>query len=222
MTTVTIDHRGDSKMTLRLANLIAGSIGHPSKMPGTSYGISAHDCITGSKLAQVPGSVCYGCYALGGNYQYPSVMTAHAKRQAGLSHPRWAEAMAYLIWHSEDTWHRWHDSGDLQGVWHLDAIARVADATPWVHHWLPTRELKIVQDYVKGGGVIPRNLLIRVSATMVDGRATTAWPYTSEVHSADKPHESAQDCPARFQGNKCGDCRACWSHDVAKVSYHEH
>ena len=50
-------------MNLREAKeLTGGGLGYPSKMPGTSYGISAHACITGGKLASVPGSVCHGCY----------------------------------------------------------------------------------------------------------------------------------------------------------------
>jgi hypothetical protein len=35
-------------MTLKAATEIAGTLGFPSKMPGTSYGISAKACITGA------------------------------------------------------------------------------------------------------------------------------------------------------------------------------
>ena len=56
--------------------LTGGGLGYPSKMPGTSYGISAHDCITGAKLAKVQGSVCHGCYALKGNYGFANVKIA--------------------------------------------------------------------------------------------------------------------------------------------------
>ena len=46
-------------MLIKEAHAIAGSIGYPSKMPGTSYGLSAEKCITGSKLAQIEGSTCF-------------------------------------------------------------------------------------------------------------------------------------------------------------------
>ena len=70
-------------MNLREAKeLTGGGLGYPSKMPGTSYGISAHACITGAKLASVPGSVCHGCYALKGNYQYNSVQIAHKRHSS--------------------------------------------------------------------------------------------------------------------------------------------
>ena len=218
-------------MTLKAAVAIAGPLGYPSKMPGTSYGISAHACITGAKLAQVPGSTCHGCYALKANYQYPSVAMAHAQRLAGITHPSWTIAMVtqLLVAHKRGTgrngpikrgWHRWHDSGDLQSVDHLTKICAVAALTPRIRHWLPTRELVIVKAYVAKGGIVPSNLVIRVSATMVDGNATAAWPTTSGVHS----HEPAKGfaCPANTRGNVCGPCRACWKPEVAHTSYHLH
>jgi len=125
-------------------------------------------------------------------------------------------------------WHRWHDSGDLQSVEHLTKICAVAALTPQIRHWLPTRELAIVKAYQAAGGTVPGNLVIRVSATMVDGPATTAWPATSGVHTA-VPHFSPlcdhaplQTCPAPKQEGKCGDCRACWDPAVKQVSYHLH
>jgi hypothetical protein len=103
----------------------------------------------------------------------------------------------------------------------------IADRLPQVRFWLPTRELGIVKLYLallKAGDckvvAIPPNLTIRISATMVDGPATSQWPTTSTVHKAIKPE--GRICPAPTQGGKCGDCRACWSRDVANVSYHKH
>jgi hypothetical protein len=219
-------------MTLKAANAVAGSLGYPSKMPGTSYGISAKACITGAKLAKVPGSTCFGCYALKANYQYPSVKVAHDKRLAGITNPAWTMAMVTLIKAAhargvkrdgstfEAGYHRWHDSGDLQSVEHLTKICAVAAMTPEIKHWLPTREMGIVAKYKAQGGIVPSNLVIRVSATMVDGAATKAWPQTSGVH-----HNEASKgftCPAPTQGNACGDCRACWNPEVSHTSYHLH
>lgn len=201
--------------------LTGGGLGHPSKMPGTSYGISAHACITGAKLARVPGSVCHNCYALRNNYNYPSVAAAHANRMASLRDPQWPFAMALLIERANVPEHRWFDAGDLQGIWHLANIVKVCKLTPHKKHWLPTKELGFVLKYVRDGGDIPDNLLIRVSGTMIDGPATHAWPWTSTVHTV-KPPKGAHVCPAPKQGNKCGKCRACWLKGVKHVSYHQH
>jgi hypothetical protein len=212
-------------MKLNAAKVIAGSIGYPSKMPGTSYGIPAQACQTGSKLAKVEGSTCSKCYALKGNYIYPNVQKAQTTRLAGIADPQWVEAMVTLLTaaHAKGDlppFHRWHDSGDLQSREHLAKICAVARATPNLRHWLPTREAKLIRDFVRDGGEIPENLTIRLSATMVDDGAPKAWPLTSTVH--DKSAGNGHRCPAPTQGNKCGDCRACWSADVANVSYHVH
>jgi len=201
--------------------LIGGSLGNVSKMPGRSWSISAHKCITGSKLAKVAGSTCSGCYALRNNYNYPSVQTAHARRLASIAGPHWTAAMVFLLLHYKEKYMRWFDSGDLQSVQHLLKICSVAALTPKIKHWLPTRELAIVKAYVASGGSVPANLTIRVSATMVDGPATKAWPVTSGVHTA-APDDDTHICPAPQQDNKCGKCRACWSTEVSHVSYHKH
>ena len=219
-------------MNKKQALAVAGPLGYPSKMPGTAYGISAKACITGVKLAKVPGSVCHGCYALKANYLYPSVAQAHETRLAGLASPAWVGAMVMMLRHVHEVtgkgrngpiqrgWHRWHDSGDLQSVEHLEKICEVARQTPKIKHWLPTRELAIVKAFQKGGGVVPKNLVIRVSATMVDGDATQAWPTTSGVHNEKKA--KGRVCPAPKQEGKCDDCRACWNPKVKHVSYHLH
>lgn len=220
-------------MNATQATAIAGPLGYPSKMPGTSYGISAHACHVGAKLAKIEGSVCHDCYALRGNYLYPSIGMSHEKRLAGISHPEWTGAMVTLLEaaHARGTgrngkfvkgWHRWHDSGDIQSVEHLTKICAVAALTPGLWHWLPTREIGIVVRYLRGGGTVPDNLLIRVSATMVDGPATRAWPTTSGVHDELEPPAGTHKCPAPSQGGKCGECRACWNKDVPHVSYHKH
>lgn len=212
-------------MKIKEATAIAGSIGYPSTMPGTSYGIPAQACLTGSKLAQISGSTCRACYALRGNYIYESVKKAQATRLAGIAQEQWVDAMVTLLnaAHKKGDlppFHRWHDSGDIQSRDHLAKICAVARATPWLKHWLPTRDSKILRDFVRDGGSIPENLTIRLSATMIDGSAPKAWHNTSTVH--DKEPANGRSCPAPQQGNKCCDCRACWDASIANVSYHIH
>ena len=216
-------------MLIKDAISIAGPLGYPSKMPGTSYGISAKACITGAKLNLVEGSTCHGCYALKGNYIYPSVKMAHEKRLAGIASPQWVSAMVTMLKNAHkpravglqlSKHHRWHDSGDIQSEEHLAKICEVAAQTPELAHWLPTREIGILTRFIKNGGKVPGNLTIRVSATMIDGNATKAWPTTSTVH--DKAQAIGHVCPAPKQNNNCGDCRACWALDVFNVSYHKH
>lgn len=201
------------------------ALGNPSKMPGKSYGLPAAECATGSKLREVKGSTCSGCYALKGNYRYREVLASQYRRLESVTRPLWVEAMAELIRRSATEWFRWHDSGDLQSVEHFARICAVARRTPQVRHWLPTREYRIVAEYRRAGRPIPANLTVRMSAHMVGGQIPRGFtsPLTlSSVSRSDDTYPTAHHCPARNQGNECGDCRACWSRDVAHVDYHAH
>ena len=206
-----------TKMTLKQAKEIAGSLGKPSKMPGLSYGISAKECITGSRLAKIPGTVCHGCYALKANYSYPSVMQAHLKRGSSLNHPLWVDAMVTQIRASGTGWFRWHDAGDLQSFQHLLNIVKVAELCPSISFWLPTKEKKFINQFLEAFGDFPNNLTVRVSGAMVDGPAPD-FEFTSTVVT--DPEQAT--CKAFKNNNKCGDCRKCWSKDVSNVSYLQH
>ena len=50
-----------------------GGISQTSKMPCSSWSLSAFWCKNGSKLNLIKNSSCYGCYALTGNYISPSL-----------------------------------------------------------------------------------------------------------------------------------------------------
>jgi hypothetical protein len=208
-----------SKLTKKLASSIAGSLGHPSKMPGLSYGISAKLCNVGSRLAKIPGSVCHGCYALKANYSYPSVQQAHQKRAEGLRSISWADSMIKLISSAGEAYFRWHDAGDLQNFQHLLDIVKIAEALPGVSFWLPTKEKKLVYQYREVFGDFPLNLCVRLSGAMIDLPAPAYAGNTSTVHTT---VAIGSECPAPKQSNKCGECRSCWNRDVKNVSYNLH
>ena len=85
-------------MLKKEANKITGGLSAPGKMPEGSYNLSASMCQTGQKLAKVPDTPCYKCYADDrGRYRFPNVKAALARRLASLSHPRWVEAMTVLV-----------------------------------------------------------------------------------------------------------------------------
>jgi hypothetical protein len=109
---------------------------------------------------------------------------------------------------------RWHDSGDVLGLWHLDKIYDVVERTPFLRHWLPTRETALV---VKNDRDKPSNLLIRHSAQMVDGPLPRRVTHMSGVTTTDD-----YSCHAPENDNECGSCRKCWDEDVEVVIYRKH
>lgn len=208
-----------SLFSVKEAEQITGGLSKPSKMPGLSYNLPATACQTGAKLSRLDGSVCSKCYALKGRYRFRNVQDAMHRRLTGINNPLWQDAMVYLIeTQSKNPYFRWHDSGDIQSVSHLQQIVDIAHRLPHMWFWLPTKEKKMVKQWIDRGGVCPPNLAIRVSAPMIDGPRPKSFALTSGVSR----NEANVTCPAYKQGGVCGDCRMCWDHQVRNVVYPLH
>lgn len=189
-----------------------------SKMPCFSFNLPASECKVGHALQKVKGSTCNGCYAMKGFYRMPVVKKAMARRLSAIESEHWVSTMIMLINDKEKSgYFRWHDSGDLQSVEHLQKIIDVCNGTPNVKHWLPTRERKILNSYK---GKIPNNLTIRLSSTMVDMIQPSKKWLTSTVHDDHAPFGIA--CNAPKTKNKCSDCRMCWDKSIKNISYGKH
>tara|TARA_R110000803_G_scaffold39087_4_gene84276 strand:- start:3753 stop:4415 length:663 start_codon:yes stop_codon:yes gene_type:complete len=220
-------------MNLREAKEISGNISvSNSKMPGPSYAITADMCKAGSKLVDVVGSVCNKCYALRLEKFRSNVKKAwtsnYLKTMKALDQlfdgSPYVEAMVYQIEKAVKKtvpYMRWWDSGDLQSPEHLGLVSIIAGRTPDVTHYLPTKERKFVQEFVSSNA-LSSNLVVRVSSPMVDQPPLPVPPgvQTSTVHKKSEAFGFA--CPARDQGNKCGECRACWDKTIPNISYPFH
>jgi hypothetical protein len=214
------------------ARQITGGVTRTSKMPCLSYSLPTVACRTGYLMAKVKGSICSSCYADKGFYSmYASTVqpAQHARLtsiECAISdtdyRAQWLDAMQALI--GDDKYFRWHDSGDLQSIEHLELYAELARRMPSCKFWLPTREYSIVAAFTAQYDV-PENLIIRLSAMFVDkpvcvpaslrgARGITV----SNVHKSQDAVGYA--CSAYSRQGKCGDCRACWSN--APVSYPLH
>jgi len=197
-------------------------------MPGASFGISAKECKTGAKLAEVKGTICESCYALKGRYVMPNVKNAHNARLAEYNHDAiaWINKIAFAIAVSckrnDDDRFRWFDSGDVQSLEMLEDIAEVCRKTPNVRHWLPTKEYGIVKAYLAKHGAFPSNLNVRLSAYKIDQQAPALFGLTGSGVVSDK---AKSNCHAYSNPDKtvnCGTCDACWNPDVAAVYYPAH
>lgn len=209
-------------MKIKEAWEIVAGLSKPSKMPCHGWSLPARRCITGKRMAKVQGSICSQCYAMRNNYTYPDVQDCLERRYQSLFDPRWIDAMVFLIKHYESSgYFRWHDSGDLQGAWHLKMIVAVCEQTPLIKHWLPTREYAFVREYVDSGGIIPDNLTVRFSALMIDGPAPRHLAERCGVQVSGVSKDGFT-CPASQQGNKCLTCRECWNRNTLNITYKKH
>lgn len=207
-------------ITVKQATENIGGLSNPSKMPddSQSFGISAKQCKTGSQLAKIPGSICEECYALGGFYIMASTTKAHDKRIQKIYSKEWVPSMITLA--KRKPFFRWFDSGDIQSARMLANIVKIAVAVPTTTFWLPTKENKMVASYLKKHGAFPKNLIVRVSAPMIDGQPPKRFELTSTVHKVDAPID--HECNAHNQNNQCMDCRACWNPSIKNISYKYH
>ncbi len=213
-------------LSKKQAQSVCGSLTTTSKMPCKSYSLPTESCKTGYKMAQISGSICASCYADKGNYaRYANgIKPAQFARLDALMHPYWISGIVALI--GSDAYFRWHDSGDLQSLEHLEQIAEVAKLTPNCQHWLPTREYGIVKAYIEKHGKPPVNLTIRLSAmyankpviipkSLQNIQGVTA----SNVHTKGKT-VSGTPCKSTEQQGECRECRLCWTGEI--VSYEMH
>ena len=210
--------------TKQQATLLCGGLSKPSKMPGYAYGLSPQTtCATGAKLAKIPGTACSTCYALKGNYRFANVAATHQRREATLTNPLWAEAVAFLIARTNTHYFRWHDAGDITSTAHLHSICRVAWMLPEVSFWLPTQERGLIGAYQKRH-VMPPNLVVRVSSVNIDEPCmSNVSKHASAVVTKARAEEyTTARCPAPTQGNQCGLCRKCWDQTVPLVVYTKH
>lgn len=203
-------------------------ISKTSKMPSHSFSLPAQECITGAKLAKVEGSVCHGCYALKGFYHMPTVKAPRYDNLSNINHADWVATMVASISKSslKNGFFRWHDSGDLQSLSHLNNIVAIANALPTIQFWLPTKEAGMLKDYAKQGLTIPSNLSIRLSMPMVDQAPNLPESLVNLGINTSTVHKQAEGfvstCPAYQNAGKCGSCRNCWNKDITNISYPIH
>jgi Gene product 88 len=213
-------------MTLTEAIKITGGLSEPSKMPCYSYNLPARECKIGSKLREVPNSVCHTCYAFRGNYGFKTVQSALDRRLKNTRKTKWVEAMTFLInATNSNNYFRFFDSGDLQSARMLKNICKIAENLPHIKFWLPTKEYSLVFNFAKHNK-IPDNLIIRLSAYMIDQPIPNAVREKAKkygfVFSEVTRDLSKMTCPSKFQQNKCLTCRNCWDKTVETVTYKAH
>jgi len=209
---------------------INGGLTSTSKMPCKSYSLPTEACITGFKMAQIPGSICSSCYADKGFYKMyaNTVKPSQFARLDAINNPLWVDSMIAAI--GNDKYFRWHDSGDLQSLLHFEKIVSVAQHTPNCKHWLPTREYAIIKAFKATGKKIPKNLIVRLSAMYPDKKVVIpaslkgfANVTVSNVHTnieSLKVNKLGENCKAPSQNGECRECRLCWSTKVVSYAMH--
>ena len=194
-------------------------LSNTSKLGCKSISLNAKNCKTGSKLAKKKGSVCFGCYALKGCYQFPVVQNAMERRMKFFYHKDFIPIMVFLLSSLRKKKFRWFDSGDVQNTIMALNILEICRLTPDIKHWIPSKEYKIWREALKIQK-LPKNVCLRMSSPNIDQEPLKGFENTSTVHKDKKAF--GLECIAYKQDGKCLDCEACFNKKVKNVSYPLH
>lgn len=224
--------------TLKAAQAAAGKVQKGNdKIPGNVWSGNPFECNVGGRLANVCGSVCEGCYARRTAKRYPSVLVGLSRNMEAWRNSSIAEFVGGIVYQIKALdakkakageagvgLFRWFGTGgDIMNAEMMRALVSVAVALPSVKFWLPTKEPRIVKAFVAAGGVIPDNLVVRVSSPMIDQRPVKGFACTSTVHKDGQAYGTA--CPASLvkKGN-CfkSNCTLCWDSKAQNISYKKH
>ena len=194
-------------------------LSNTSKLGCKSISLNAKNCKTGSKLAKKKGSVCFGCYALKGCYQFPVVQDAMARRMEFFNSPNFIPIMVWLLSSLRKKKFRWFDSGDVQNTIMALNILEICRLTPDIKHWIPSKEYKIWREALKIQK-LPKNVCLRMSSPNIDQEPLKGFENTSTVHKDKKAF--GLECIAYKQDGKCLECRACYNSKIKNISYPKH
>jgi len=157
---------------------MGGGFSTPGKMLNQTYSLPTHMCKVGGRLREVPGSVCYNCYAhpkgnIGFTYGANNVQRHLLRNYAALKRDPslWASALAHKIPSVAPQPFgdfRWHDSGDVDSPEHLAYMIAIAEKNPDIFNWIPTREWGSVRRVMGARGSLPPNLALRLSIPHID------------------------------------------------------
>lgn len=150
----------------------------------------------------------------------PDAKALRERNKADWQTADWADRMVAAL-HGE-THFRWFDSGDMYALGLAHKILEVMQRTPETKHWLPTRMGKFpkFQAVLDAMRQLP-NVMVRQSSDSVTG-AFGPQHGSTIAPTADTAPAGTSVCGAYSRGGKCGECRACWSKDVAVIAYPAH
>lgn len=236
------------KMKYLVPNTNCSILSNPSKMPGFAFGLPAHRSCPRANGSICDS--CYaskGFYRMTNVQRTQQARfdwtRESLKTPAGVT--LWIETMVTAIravTHNHlEKYFRIHDSGDFFNAAYARMWVQVCRQLPDVKFWAPTRAWQqptcnMAVDGLKPFRVLGQedsvmaeilklatlpNVTIRPSALNFEDSA----PRVAGLHAGSGAAETTFDgfvCPAREQGNNCGDCRHCWHEKAVPVTYHKH
>ena len=198
-------------------------ISNTSKMPCISWSLPAIETCPGAFENGELVEVCDDCCANKGFYVMESVRAPRLHNMKDWKRKDWVNDMITLL--EKRKLFRWFDSGDMYTVDLANKIFEVVKNTPHCKHWLPTRmyKFKKFEKILNKINSLP-NVAVRLSSDSTIGVTIHVKGFVSStvVPKNTLALNNVWLCPSSKNGNKCGDCRACWNKEVKTVAYINH
>lgn len=154
------------------------------------------------------------CYACKGNFSYANVKASHLNNleQFIKTPERFKNDILYFLNNGLISYKffRWHSSGDIINNDYFLMMVEIAKRTPQTKFLCFTKKYEIVNDFLSGGGTIPKNLAIVFSAW------DESWifdnPYNLPVAYVRFKKGLNSNIPntANECGGLCSQCQKCW------------
>ena len=228
---------GDAKNAFHYASVPGTSVRlltQTSKMPGPSWSLPAHKA-----CPRANGNICNDCYAEKGCYRFRGPKQAQSVRftwtvecmRTPADRETWIAYMVDAIRETGCRYFRVHDSGDMFSVAYAECWLEVCKRLPEVLFWIPTRAWQMPAGPLPVFDPLLNTLRKLASLTNVTVRPSALnfgdyAPFVSGLHAGSTAGMTdvfrAYQCPAKSQGNQCGDCRACWDQKTTPIAYQRH
>lgn len=154
------------------------------------------------------------CYATKGNFKYPNVEKSHLENLAHFVTNKDAyfnDIIEFLSGLVSYKYFRFHSSGDIVNDDYFLGMIKVAKKCKNIKFLAFTKKFEIVNNYLKNGGVIPKNLKIVFSAWDKNFKIDNPYnlPTTYVYFKDEKLNPDIPDLAIPCVG-KCYECQACW------------
>jgi hypothetical protein len=149
-----------------------------------------------------------GCYALKGNFQFPSVQKATMERLKHSQEKDFVGRMIVEITRKEPKYFRFHSSGDFYSSEYVKKVRAIAEACPETLFRTTTRRRDFIQEILRLNAL--PNFIVRESLDDERPIPEMGLPFAALAHLPVVGEQESYHCK-----NSCPECEYhCWENSV--------
>lgn len=156
------------------------------------------------------------CYACKGNFNYKNVKQSHLNNLKAFKNDNKKFFNGIIDFLKNGLiiykFFRWHSSGDIINADYFNGIIDVAEKCKNTSFLIFTKKFEIVNDFIKNGGTIPKNLTVIFSAWDKEFKIENPFNLPVAYVRFKNAEKNAEIPVTAFNcGGNCQNCLACWN-----------